>query len=1362
MKKYFCQIVLALCVAATPAYGQQNDFALHFWWGTEFFPENYDATRTGLTPAPEELVAGYYVRYIQCQKVPTAADRTALEAAGLLFYGYVHFGAYLVAIPQHFDLTALARLHARSIFPVKTEWKLARSLRERPFGSWAVHDNEVDVSAQIYPHLRVEQATALLQQQGIKVLKAGGQNGCLQLRVRQTDLYQLAALPFVRYAELAAPPSQKDDLNGRSIHRANALDSDALLGKKFNGDGVSVLVRDDGMINPHLDLKGRLDNSFAANAVFPGDHGESVSGILGGAGNLDPTLKGMAAGVKLYAIDYTDDFQDETLPLHLKQNVTITNTSYSNGCNLGYTLFSQTVDQQMFENPTLMHVFSAGNSNGQDCGYGAGDQWGNITGGHKMAKNALATANVDKDLNIESSSSRGPAHDGRLKPDITAHGAGQGSLGSNNDYQPFGGTSAAAPGVAGCLAQLSQAFQTFHNGQPAPAALLKAALLNTANELGNPGPDFKFGWGLVNAGQALHIFERQQWATGTVDQGSEAVHTIQIPSNTLSARLMIVWADPSAEAGTQRALLNDLDLRATTEDGMNHLPWKLDPTPDETTLDTPAGKGRDSLNNVEQVVLENPAAGTCTVRIQGTEVPFGPQRYYLVWVFLSDAVQLTYPNGGEGLAPEEVARIHWDAFGTDTPFDLQYSLDNGASFQPIAVVSGDQRSYDWTVPATVSGQLRFLLLRDTRRDTSDFPSTISPIPQNLRIEKVCPDSMTLAWDLVSDTLGYEVYLLGAKYMEVVGAVGATPRATFPIPNPFVENWVSVRTSYPNGLTGRRARAILWPGGLMNCPQRYDASLQTLLSPQNASIIACSSVERVVQVRIANKGQDILSGLMLRYQANAASPVAEPVPDIAPGDSLDFSFQTPLSISANGPLQLRVWSEHPGDQVPLNDSLLYSIPASAATQAGFFIENFEGPSLLPDGWVIGNPDEMLTWKKYTLSQVIGSDGLPTEAMSLSFYSYDSLGREDFLYMVPIDLAAAAHSDLTFDLAHIRYDNDYSDSLRVEVFADCDITSTPTLVWGKADPELATAPDEQSLFVPTSKTQWRNERVSLAAYAGKKIIVRFVSVNGYGNNLFLDNIGIAEQSSAWPDAAFTASTDSICRNDTLQFVVKKPQSATDYLWNFGSNAQPATATGPGPHTVRYPIAGAKVVRLLASNQIGSDTAAAQIQVINNPVAGFTPVQTGLSVKFNDMSTNAATYLWDFGDGQSSIEQNPTHLYALPGNYVAKLTVTNFCNTNATAKALALTSSVSNLDEQLDVQILPNPTQGDFVVEMTSRAGSEARLSLLDAQGRLIKNTATRLRTGATERIPFVGLALPPGVYQLKVQTNEGAQTFRVVVQ
>ncbi len=524
----FCYAFL-LAMAFAMRIPAQQTYPVQFNFGTEFFPENYSEVRQSFLVAPGEVVNGRVVRFLQCYHIPAAEARDVLKKEGVSFLSYVRFGAYMISMPEHFDIGKLAILEPRSLVTVKPEWKMAQNLREQPFGEWAVHGNLIDVNLQVYPHISISQGADYCRLYGLAVVSGGNQNGFLQVRVPKDSVAAIAAYPWVQTLELASPPGEPEDTRSRALHRSNILDNAHPSGLKFNGAGVGVLVRDDGPLGPHIDFQGRVSNQTEFGA--DGSHGDGVAGILAGAGNLDPAVRGMAAGADIFAIRYTPDFQDQTLSLHLDKNVTITNTSYSNGCNAGYTLAAQTVDQQLYDHPTLMHVFSAGNSNNiSNClSYGAGNQWGNITGGHKMAKNAIVAANITPDAVIVTSSSRGPAYDGRLKPDISATGNDQESTDYDNSYVTFGGTSASAPGIAGVLAQLTQAYKVLNNGEQPNAALLKAALLNTANDLGNKGPDFKFGWGHVNAWRAYRLLEQNNRLEAQVDQGARPHTTYRFP-----------------------------------------------------------------------------------------------------------------------------------------------------------------------------------------------------------------------------------------------------------------------------------------------------------------------------------------------------------------------------------------------------------------------------------------------------------------------------------------------------------------------------------------------------------------------------------------------------------------------------------------------------------------------------------------------------------------------------------------------------------------------------------------------------------------------------------------------------------------
>ena len=168
----------------------------------------------------------------------------------------------------------------------------------------------------------------------------------------------------------------------------------------------------------NLNLQGRLDqsNCNGCSSNINNDHGDHVSGTIMGAGNLDPTAKGMADGSFLYVYGSSNNNYDDVPTLYQNQDVIITSKSYSNGCNAGYTSLAKDLDEQIRLYPSLTHVFSAGNDGNSDCGYGAGAGWGNVTGGHKQAKNVIAVANLTQISNLAGSSSRGPAADGRIKP----------------------------------------------------------------------------------------------------------------------------------------------------------------------------------------------------------------------------------------------------------------------------------------------------------------------------------------------------------------------------------------------------------------------------------------------------------------------------------------------------------------------------------------------------------------------------------------------------------------------------------------------------------------------------------------------------------------------------------------------------------------------------------------------------------------------------------------------------------------------------------------------------------------------------------------------------------------------------------
>jgi hypothetical protein len=893
-----------------------------------------------------------------------------------------------------------------------------------------------------------------------------------------------------------------------------------------------------------------------------------------------------------------------------------------------------------------------------------------------------------------------------------------------------------------------------------PSALLKATILNTANDLGNVGPDFKFGWGHINVWRALQLLEKNQWLEASIDHNGVNSHTLQIPAGVKEAKIMIYWAEPPAMQNNARALINDLDLTVQNGAGVTSLPWRLNSTPNAAALDAPATKGRDSLNNVEQVLITDPAAGAYTIQVKGNEVPMGPQQYYIVWDFVLDEIKVTYPSGGEGFVPGEVERLHWEAYGNAGTFTLRYSTDGGQTFFPIGSVAGDRRMYDWTVPNTVTGKFHFLVIRGAKRDTSDLPASIVGIPQNVTVAKVCPDTLFLSFNAVNDSLHYDGFLLGEKHMELKGTAD-TNWVGVAITNAFQEMWAAVRSSYPDGTAGRRSIAVNWPGGLLNCPQTHDLNAAQLLSPGGNAIVSCGASEIDVTVKVTNDGLNESTGAIINYQVNNDPPVSENLPDIPVGTALDYTFQTPLTLNTNGVVQFRTWITYPSDVVSFNDTITINVPVITEAIDQLFTEDFEASSILPPGWAAVNPDGEIGWVTTDdlNSTVVGPDNLIGRSLHMNFYQYgpSGVGEEDYLYSIPIDLSTLPEANLNFYLAYARYDNTYNDGLRVEIFENCDLGGTPTVVWEKYNTVLATVPDQTGYFYPDNGSDWRPESIDLSPFSGQKIVVRFASVNGYGNSLYLDNIGLLFPE---PPLAAFVPLDSICRLDTVIYEASPSPGNSNYFWAFGAGAQPSSATGIGPHTVVYPTAGNKNVRLIVNNPFGADT---QLQVVNVrqlATANFTFAQNLLTATFNNTSTNAVSYLWDFGDGMSSTEVNPVHTYAIPGVYTVTLSATNDCRTHIKTAVVGVTG-VNELEDRIGISILPNPTAGDFAVQLDSKMAGDAQMNLFDATGRRLIQKNIQVKQGS-QTIPFENLGLPKGIYQLSVQVEGKQAAFSVIVQ
>jgi hypothetical protein len=899
------------------------DYSLSLKFGEVNLTENTAAFIGSFDLAQQELVNGRHYKILQFYSTPTDDKKTELESLGIHFLEYIPRYAYVVSIPAGFDMAQLSSYEVRNISPIETEYKQDMYLLDQNYPEWALQgENQIDLMISYYRDLDVEAFNRSLQDIDHQVLQADPIANYQIVRVDIDAIATIVSLPQVYFVEPVYPEGEPENTTGKTLHRSNVLDSEYETGRHYDGTGVKVMLQDDGIIGPHIDYTGRIG---AQNLGWNyGNHGDHCGGTIFGYGNLDPTVNGMAPGAELHVWGAAPDYPGfaSAASAYTNTGIRISSTSYSNGCNAGYTLLARTMDLQVRNYEALMHVFSAGNAGGDNCGYGAGAGWGNVTGGHKIGKNVIATANVAENGSLSGSSSRGPAHDGRIKPDISAKGSSVVSTIDPNDYASFSGTSMACPGIAGSLAQLYQAYRELNNDEDPKGGLMKAVIMNTATDHGNIGPDFKYGWGIINNLKAVVLLEEERYMEDEISQDGSNPHEIEVPEGVKEMKVMVYWTDKEASVNASVALVNNIDITITDPSADEHLPWLLSHFPHPDSLDKPATTGIDALNNVEQVQINDPASGTYTLNVAGTDIPFGPQEYYVVYDFIFDDITLTYPIGGEAISSTDVINLRWDAYGDDSPFTMEYSLDDGATWTTVnSNISGGSRNYNWNVPNAVTSKAKVRISRDGISSESMEGFSIMGIPQDIEVDRACPESVLLRWDMVDDAVSYDVFMLGEKYMEIVGSTDADSLLIDGLS--FEEEyWFSVRAIGPDNAIGRRAYAIEKEPGIWNCNFSKDLELADIISPPTGVLFGCQSfVNLPVQVEIKNRGVEPLSDLTMHFEFENEPVVTEMYNGtLEPGETMIYEFASTVSLPSNGIYDIKAWFEVSGDENVANNEV----------------------------------------------------------------------------------------------------------------------------------------------------------------------------------------------------------------------------------------------------------------------------------------------------------------------------------------------------------------------------------------------------------------------------------------------------------
>lgn len=209
------------------------------------------------------------------------------------------------------------------------------------------------------------------------------------------------------------------------------------------------------------------------------------------------------------------------------------------------------------------------------------------------------------------------------------------------------------------------------------------------------------------------------------------------------------------------------------------------------------------------------------------------------------------------------------------------------------------------------------------------------------------------------------------------------------------------------------------------------------------------------------------------------------------------------------------------------------------------------------------------------------------------------------------------------------------------------------------------------------------------------VSLTVTNDCGEDTFIENIGV------WvlPTVTYNASANIGCGPLSVQFE-NLTECGVEYEWTF-ENGMPAAYIGHTPPAIIFNNPGMQTVSLTAINPIGQTMQTMEIEVLDTPTANFTSSSIGLATTFTNNSTNGTSYLWDFGDTNTSAEPNPTHVFNASGEYTVTLTVTNDCGTATFTEIITVENQppTANFTADLTVGCIP------FEVQFTSLASANA---------------------------------------------------------
>ena len=721
----------------------------------------------------------------------------------------------------------------------------------------------------------------------------------------------------------------------------------------------------------HKEFTGRITQKDNAKDVVT--HSTHVAGIVMSKG-LNTLSKGMSYNVKgILDYDWNNDLSE--MSAAAANGLLISNHSYGTvtGWNYNsdsarwefngrfnekedyrfglYDFDAQIQDSIAYNAPNYLIIAAAGNnrtsvgpavgqtywrrneagrmvnSGARPADISSNDSYGSIST-DKNAKNVLTVGavfgipseyNKKEDVVISNFSSWGPTDDGRIKPDIVAQGVSVYAPIASNDssYGYLSGTSMAAPGAAGSLLLLQELAHRFLlNGAPRvlKSATLKGLAIHTANEAGlYPGPDYKFGWGLLNIAEAAQVLNTAYTNNNSVNSphfvyentllnGESKSYTITA-SGTRPVKATIVWTDVKGSASevlndANPELINDLDL-TITQGNRTHHTWNLNPS----TPDNQAFKGINNIDNVEKVEVDTSLVGTnytITVKHKGT-LDRGLQNYSLI---ISGAGGTAYcPSAATSIAGTKIDSIQLNNIKFSKTSADNY-VDNTALF-----VNGESNGtvslFMKLSSADATNNNRFVKVfidynNNGVFDSNELVHTSAAITNG---------DYSANFDLISNLIINQFTKLRVVVAETTAAANVTACGT-----------------YTTGETQDYTLRVVNPSN--------DVQLLEITNPSGG---VSEKAVQYVTVKVANNGASRLTNLPLSLEVKKGNATILNIKETFTGrlygsEIMTYTFQTPISIELNQNYTITASASLANDQQPANNSITATIISPSSSPA----------------------------------------------------------------------------------------------------------------------------------------------------------------------------------------------------------------------------------------------------------------------------------------------------------------------------------------------------------------------------------------------------------------------------------------------